>query len=54
MKNETYSELLEEFIDTIFGYNAKINREVWQKKVVEECNWIFDPKQVRDKLGYTL
>lgn len=47
---ERFDEIEEEFLDTIFGYEAKLDREEWEKRVVEKAPWIFSSKQVREKI----
>ena len=48
-----YDDLMEEFIDAVFGYDNLITRKVWQQKVATECAWIFSPTNIREKLGCT-
>jgi len=38
---EKFEEIEEEFLDTIFGYEAKLDREDWEKRVIEKGSWIF-------------
>lgn len=53
-KKEKYADLLETFLDDVFGHESKLKREIWQGKVAKVVYWVFDPKTVRDKLEYNL
>ena len=54
IKDEKYEELAQDMVDTIFGYDSKLTRQQWTDKVSKECAWVFDPKKIRDALGYKL
>ena len=47
---EYYSELYEEFLDEVFGYESKISRDQWENSVVEKQAYIFKATQVREKI----
>ena len=47
---EEFENLTEEFLDAVFDYESKLDREVWEKIVADKCAWIFSPKKVRDKI----
>ena len=53
-KDEKYETLLNEFLDSVFGYESKIRREDWQAHVAAQCDWVFHPDQIREKLEYNL
>lgn len=42
-KRKKYDELLEDFLDTVFGHESKLRREQWSEKVAQETSWIFNP-----------
>jgi hypothetical protein len=44
--------LLEEFIDTVFDVESKLDRDDWQKMVAEKQDFLFFPQKIRDQLGY--
>ena len=52
--DEMYEQLKEEFLNEVFGYGSSMDRNAWQEAVVEKTAWVFDPKQIRDKLGFKL
>ena len=47
---EGFETITEEFLDSLFGYEAKLDREVWEKAVADKANWVFNPKLVRAKV----
>lgn len=49
-----YDELNSEFLDTLFDTESKIKREAWVDGVKKNklLNYIFNPAQIRTKLGY--
>eukprot|EP00351_Strombidinopsis_sp_SopsisLIS2011_P000988 CAMPEP_0116878140 /NCGR_PEP_ID=MMETSP0463-20121206/9862_1 /TAXON_ID=181622 /ORGANISM="Strombidinopsis sp, Strain SopsisLIS2011" /LENGTH=111 /DNA_ID=CAMNT_0004526007 /DNA_START=349 /DNA_END=681 /DNA_ORIENTATION=- len=36
---EEFETITEEFLDAIFDYESKLDREVWEKIVVDKCAW---------------
>ena len=49
--NEQYEELVEAFIDSVFEFEAKLERTEWEKIVAEKQFYIFYPSDVRIMLG---
>jgi hypothetical protein len=44
-------DLREEWLDSVFGANAKLDMEVWSTQVLlKENSWIFDSACIRQKL----
>ena len=54
VRNDTYGELIEEFLDLIFEYDAVLNRAEWEKEVLEKQTYLFYPLEIRKKLGYMI
>jgi len=52
MREEKYDEVCEEFIDEIFGYDAKLSREDFEKEVIKKGKWIFNTNEIRKKIGW--
>lgn len=52
IKETKYDDLLEEFIDTVFDVESKLDRDDWQKMVAEKQDFLFFPQKIRDQLGY--
>ena len=48
--HEKYEELAEEFIDDIFEFEGKLERTEWERLVVKNKSYIFNPSDIRDKL----
>jgi hypothetical protein len=46
-KEEFYEDLLDSFLDSVFGVESILSREDWEKAVIENQAYIFDPKQIR-------
>ena len=42
--------ILEELIDSIFGSDSLLHQLRWEKAVLDNCEWIFDTDQIRNKL----
>lgn len=40
---EKYHDEAEEFLDTVFDHEAKIERKTWEKEVSKKMKWLFDP-----------
>ena len=51
MREEKYDEVAEDFLDKVYGYESKLDREEWEKLVGKHCKWIFSPKEIRNKIG---
>lgn len=54
IRNERYAELLEEFLDIIFEYDAVLTRDGWEKEVIKKQKYLFNPLKIRKKLGYII
>ena len=48
---DKFDDLREEFLDEVFGGDAKLDRKEWETEVANKASWIFDPEQIRVKLG---
>ena len=49
--DETLLETMtENFLDDVFGNNSKHSRSEYMETVATKANWIFNAKQVRDKI----
>ena len=51
---EKYDVLAEEFVDQVFGIEARLDRADWENQVAEKQSYLFEPKEIRKKLGYNL
>lgn len=51
-KKEQYEEIAEDFLDTVFDVESKLKRVEWEKAVASKYAHIFNPEEVRKKLGY--
>lgn len=40
---ETYEDVIDEFIDNVFGYECLLSRENWKDIVCREESWIVNP-----------
>lgn len=49
-KKEIHEELFEEYCDQIFGYESKIDGDVWINAVIEKQSYIFRPEEARKKI----
>lgn len=47
---ENIDELEEEFLDQVFGYESKLDKDIWIKNVVKKCGWVFNPTKIRQKV----
>jgi hypothetical protein len=45
-----YEDFAEEFLDEVFGYESKMERQEWEKEVAQKQSIIFDPNEIRKKL----
>ena len=54
VREETYPELAEEFLDLIFEYEAVLTRAEWEKEVLAKQTYLFSPQEIRKKLGYLI
>ena len=51
MIKDGIEDLREEWLDSVFGANAKLDMEVWSEQVLlKENSWIFDSAEIRQKL----
>ena len=48
----TYDDLAEEFLDAVFDVESMLAQHEWEKAVAEQCKYLFDPEEIRKKLGY--
>lgn len=46
--HETVRE--DKFLDEVYGNQSKLDNEPWLKGVVTKSNWIFDSKQLRQRV----
>jgi len=37
-------------LDCVFDYESKLDRDEWESKVLEHCEWIFTSRQVRNRI----
>ena len=49
---EKYDELKEEFLDEVFGSEARLDRTEWETNVVQYQAYLFSPELIRQKLEY--
>jgi len=47
-----YDEVCEEFIDKIFEFESKLDREEFEKLVIEKQKWIFNTNDIRKNIGW--
>ena len=48
---EDFEEFLEEeILDPIFGYNPRLEAEVFMKTTCKMCAWMFNAEEFRQKL----
>jgi len=52
MRVQTYDELCEEFLDQIFEFESKYERNKFQELVLEKQSWIFNTNDIREKIGW--
>jgi hypothetical protein len=52
VKAEKYEDLLDSFLDDVFGLESTLSREEFEKEAAKKAAWIFDPNQIRKKLEY--
>ena len=51
MIKDGIEDLREEWLDSVFGADAKQDMEVWSKQIrLKENSWIFDSAEIRQKL----
>ena len=48
--SETMDEFSEDFLEDVFGVQARLSNDAWLKKVTHEAKWIFEPTEIRNKL----
>jgi hypothetical protein len=46
-----YETLYEEYLDTIFEEETRLEQEDWIDSVAEKYNYIFKPNEIRKKIG---
>ena len=49
---ETYDDLAEEFLDAVFDVESKLTQSEWETEVAKKCSYLFNPEDIRKKLGY--
>lgn len=47
---DTYDDVIEQFIDSIFDAESKLSNEDWKKLVTKKEDWIVQPDKIRLKL----
>jgi hypothetical protein len=47
---DLYEDFAEEFLDEVFGYESKMERQDWEKEVAQKQSIIFDPNKIREEL----
>ena len=45
-----YPELIEEFNDQVFEFEAKLQKNDWIDTVYDKCDWVVNPAAIRAKL----
>jgi hypothetical protein len=51
---ESYEELTDAFIESIYGDESTLSREEWVMLVYEKEAWITDPQEIREKVGFNV
>lgn len=49
---EKYDDLAEEFLDTVFDVESILQQHEWEATVAKHCQYLFNPEEIRKKLGY--
>ena len=49
---ESYDDLAEEFLDAVFDTESKLKQSEWETEVAKKCTYLFNPEDIRKKLGY--
>ena len=49
--DDVIESLSEDFLDGVFGSSSKITRQEYIEKVANEQNWIFNSKEIRDRVN---
>ena len=46
--DEAIAEVMEDWVDTVFGADSKLESEAWMKEISKHANnWLFDPEKLR-------
>jgi hypothetical protein len=45
-----YDELCEDFLDVVFEAESRLEKKEWQRAVVDQASWVFEPEKIRQKL----
>ena len=53
-KKMEYDDLMETFLDEIFGSDSMVTKKEWIDLVVKKQKWLFSGTTIREKLGYEI
>ena len=49
-KGDIYDKKAEEFLDSVFESDSRLDRKDWEKRVAEKMAYLFDPEKIRKEI----